>query len=137
PGSGTRCQRQTDPPGGPRPPWSVRAHQGTGLGPADSAQGHHSRSQEGQRPAVALHRRPQRGGRRPRIAALLAEGTPEAAAGHLIAAALEHGGSDNVTVIVVDLLTANAERIVPGVKSWLDDLGVAYEFWSRIEMDEG
>ena len=73
----------------------------------------------------------------PRIAALLAEGTPEAAAGYLIAAALEHGGSDNVTVIVVDLLTANAERIVPGVKSWLDDLGVAYEFWSRIEMDEG
>ena len=51
----------------------------------------------------------------------------------LIRAAL-HGTHDNS---VLDLLAANAERIVPGVKSWLDDLGVAYEFWSRIEMDEG
>lgn len=38
-----------------------------------------------------------------RIAALLAEGTPEAAANDLIAAALGRGGNDNVTVIVVDL----------------------------------
>jgi len=38
-----------------------------------------------------------------RIAALLAQGTPEAAANHLVAAALEQGGNDNVTVIVVDL----------------------------------
>ena len=38
-----------------------------------------------------------------RIAALLAQETPEAAADHLIAAALKHGGNDNVTVIVVDL----------------------------------
>ena len=38
-----------------------------------------------------------------RIAALLARGTQGTAAQRLIAAALEHGGKDNVTVIVVDL----------------------------------
>ena len=38
-----------------------------------------------------------------RIAALLAQGSPEVAANGLVAAALEQGGNDNVTVIVVDL----------------------------------
>jgi serine/threonine protein phosphatase PrpC len=38
-----------------------------------------------------------------RIAALLARGTPAAAATDLVAAALLHGGRDNVTVVVVDL----------------------------------
>jgi PPM family protein phosphatase len=38
-----------------------------------------------------------------RIGALLDEGTPEEAAADLVAAALECGGRDNVTVIVVDL----------------------------------
>ena len=38
-----------------------------------------------------------------RIAALLAQGAPEAAAGAMVAAALERGGRDNVTVIVADL----------------------------------
>jgi serine/threonine protein phosphatase PrpC len=38
-----------------------------------------------------------------RIAALLAQGTPEAAADDLVAGALDHGGRDNVTVVVVDL----------------------------------
>jgi len=37
------------------------------------------------------------------IAALLARGTPEAAAVDLLAAALVLGGRDNVTVLVVDL----------------------------------
>lgn len=38
---------------------------------------------------------------------------------------------------VLDLLAANAERIVPGVQSWLRAIGAHYEFWSRIETDHG
>lgn len=37
---------------------------------------------------------------------------------------------------VLDLLAANAERIAPAVKSWLDAAGARYEFWSRIETDD-
>ena len=36
---------------------------------------------------------------------------------------------------VLDLLAASSERIVPGVKSRLDNVGARYEFWSRIETD--
>ena len=45
------------------------------------------------------------------------------------------GGTQNDSVL--DLLAANAERIVPAVKSWLDAIGARYEFWSRIEPDHG
>jgi hypothetical protein len=51
----------------------------------------------------------------------------------LIGAAL-HGTHDND---VLGLLAAGGERIVPGVKRWLDDVGARYEFWSRIETDDG
>lgn len=38
---------------------------------------------------------------------------------------------------VLELLAANAEQIVPAVKSWLEAVGARYEFWSRIETDHG
>ena len=38
---------------------------------------------------------------------------------------------------VLDLLAANAERIVPKAKTWLDTVGAHYEFWSRTETDHG
>ena len=50
----------------------------------------------------------------------------------LIRAAL-HGTRDDE---VLDLLAASGDLIVPAVKSWLDDVGARYEFWSRIEVDD-
>lgn len=38
---------------------------------------------------------------------------------------------------ILQVLAANATRIVPGVKSWLDAAGVRYTFWSRVETDHG
>jgi len=34
---------------------------------------------------------------------------------------------------ILDLLASNADRIMPGVKGWLDIAGADYEFWSRVE----
>jgi hypothetical protein len=49
----------------------------------------------------------------------------------LIRAALDGTENDNVLV----LLAANAERIMPMEKAWLDATGARYEFWNRIEPD--
>lgn len=46
----------------------------------------------------------------------------------LIVAALGGDHDDNV----LRLLAAEGERIVPGVRGWLDSVGAHYEFWSRM-----
>ena len=46
----------------------------------------------------------------------------------------ELDGSDDDPVL--DLLVANAERIAPAVKGWLDAVGAHYQFWSRTETDD-
>lgn len=46
----------------------------------------------------------------------------------LIGAALGGARDDSV----LNLLAAKGERIVPGVKSWLDSVGARYEFWNRM-----
>ncbi len=51
----------------------------------------------------------------------------------LIGVALDGTHDDSV----LQLLSANAGRIVPGVQSWLDSVGARYKFWNRIETDDG
>jgi hypothetical protein len=51
----------------------------------------------------------------------------------IIEAALNGTHDDSV----LHLLAANTERIVPGVKNWLDAGGVRYKFWNRIETAHG
>jgi hypothetical protein len=34
---------------------------------------------------------------------------------------------------ILDLLAANAEKIAPAVKCWLDATGASYTFWNRVE----